>query len=59
MADTCVLEGTIRQATEVLDYTTYAEVNDRFEELNRHNQRHQHQQRHTQRSQIAAGHAAG
>jgi TPP-dependent pyruvate/acetoin dehydrogenase alpha subunit/pyruvate/2-oxoglutarate/acetoin dehydrogenase E1 component len=33
MADNCVLEATIRQATEVLNYTTFSEICDRFEEL--------------------------
>jgi TPP-dependent pyruvate/acetoin dehydrogenase alpha subunit/pyruvate/2-oxoglutarate/acetoin dehydrogenase E1 component len=35
MADTCVLEAMMRQATEVLNYTTYSEIRDRFEELHR------------------------
>jgi TPP-dependent pyruvate/acetoin dehydrogenase alpha subunit/pyruvate/2-oxoglutarate/acetoin dehydrogenase E1 component len=33
MADSCVLEAMMRQATEVLNYTTYSELCDRFEEL--------------------------
>jgi len=32
-ADTCVLEGAITQAVEVLNLTTYAEISDRFEDL--------------------------
>ncbi|KAL3922018.1 MAG: hypothetical protein SGILL_002436, partial [Bacillariaceae sp.] len=33
MADSCVLESTFRQATEVLNFSTYSELCDRFEEL--------------------------
>lgn len=33
MADTCLLEAAMRQATEVLNYATYPELCDRFEEL--------------------------
>jgi TPP-dependent pyruvate/acetoin dehydrogenase alpha subunit/pyruvate/2-oxoglutarate/acetoin dehydrogenase E1 component len=32
-ADTCVLEGAITQAVDVLNLTTYAELSDRFEDL--------------------------
>ncbi|KAG7358941.1 dehydrogenase E1 component [Nitzschia inconspicua] len=33
MTDSCVLEASMRQATEVLNYTTYAELYDRFQEI--------------------------
>jgi 2-oxoisovalerate dehydrogenase E1 component len=33
MADTCVLESTIRQGIEVFGFTSYMELSDRFEEL--------------------------